>query len=196
VHWNGLAAAKSPRCRAILSMACLLACALAGITPRHARADDAEAVKPAPRTAIAIGGASVVLVAANGNLYAFVDRIADNAPVPDAELAINAAGGGTIKPTRAMDGLFVAPFDRAGHMHDAFMVTLRSAVASGDAPAEIAYDDLPDAGPAEDAARFGPRLAIALASASIGAIASALVMLRLRVRRRIGARPVVPVPAA
>jgi hypothetical protein len=177
-------------------MACLLACALVGIAPRHARADDADAVKPAPRTAITIGGASVVLVAANGNLYAFVDRIDDNAPVDDAELAVESADGETIKPTRAMDGLFVAPFDRTGHMHDAFMVTLRSAAASGDAPAEIAYDDLPDASPTQDPARFGPKLAIALVSAGIGAIASALVMLRLRGRRRVDVRPVVPVPAA
>jgi len=168
---------------------CLLACCLAGLVPQTARADDDNAPKPAPRTAIAIGGASVVLVAAADHLYAFIDCTEDNTPVADAELGVASADGATLSMSKAAAGLFVAPFDRAGHMRDAFMVTLHSAVGSGDAQAEIAYDDLPDAAGGDAGTGFGTKLAIAVLGAGIGAIASASAMLWLRDRRKRGARP-------
>src|SRR4051812_36875936 len=101
------------------------------LSPTGARADE-EAQKPAPRTVLQIGGASVVLIAIGDQLYAFVDRIDDNAPLPGAELDIDSADGTSLDVKRASEGLFIAPFNRAGHMHDAFMVSLRSPEISGD----------------------------------------------------------------
>ena len=154
------------------------------------RAEDISA-KPAPRTAIQIGDASVVLVAANDHLYAFVDCIDDNAPVADAELGVVSADGTTLEMHRATAGLFAAQFNRTGHMHDAFMVSLRSAVGTGEAPAQLAYDDLPDASGKSTATSFTTKLAIALASGGVGAIGALLLMLWVRgERRRAAARSV------
>jgi hypothetical protein len=167
-----------------------VAVGLVGLSPMTARADDNEAPKPAPRTAIEIGGASVVLVAANGHLYAFVDRIEDNAPVAASELSVADADGTAIDMRPADTGLFAAPFDRTGHMRDAFMVSLRSSVASGEAQAEIAYDDVPDA-PSVPATPYATKLTIALVSGGIGAVGAVLFMLRVQGgRKRAAARSV------
>jgi hypothetical protein len=164
--------------------------------PGVARADD-EAPKPAPRTAIQIGGASIVLIAANNHLYAFVDRTEDNVPVMGAELDVDSADGTSLEISKASEGLFVAPFNRAGHMHDAFMVSLRSPEATGEAPAEIAYDDLPDNAASGAGSGLAAKVAIALVAGGIGAIASALFMLWLRGRRkRPTTRPVGTAQAA
>jgi hypothetical protein len=154
--------------------------------PQAARADDSgggDSAKPAPRATVEIGGASIVLIAASDHLYAFVDRVDDNAPVADAKLALASDNGAAIEIGRIGDGLFAAPFDRTGRTHDTFKVSLRSTVATGDARAEIAYDDAPDAESAAGAWYIDP-LVIALISGSVGAIASALVVLRLRGGRR------------
>jgi hypothetical protein len=185
-----------------LIIVCILTCGLGCVVaPGSARADDGEPPKPAPRTAIAIGGASIVLVAANGHLYGFVDRTDDNAPVADAELVVTSADGATMEFSKATDGLFAAPFNRAGHMHDAFMVTLHSALASGDAPAEIAYDDLPETSIGEARTEFRTRMEIALGSLGIGALAPGLLVFwrrggRLAERGVRPARPVASVPTA
>lgn len=172
----------------------LLAGSLFLAVPSVARADDDE-VKPAPRTAVTIGGASVVLVAANDKLYAFVDRLDDNAPVADAELDIDTADGGSIAMhrapmtmNRATAGMFVGDLKRAGHMQDAFMVTLRSSAGEGQEPAEIIYNDVPDrAAPAAPPA-VRSQVAIALVSGGIGAIIGALFILwRRNARRRVAA---------
>jgi len=159
--------------------AVLIAAGAIAVSTQAVRADGEDAAKPAPRTTVQIGDASIVLIAANDHLYAFVDRVDDNAPVADAVLSVASASGAAIEISRVGDGLFAAPFNRAGHLHDAFMVSLRSAVASGDAPAEIAYDDAPDAAAAPSAS-YSDTLVIALVSGSIGAIGAALVMLRLQ----------------
>jgi hypothetical protein len=125
-----------------------LACGLICIAPLSASADD-DAPRPTPRTAITIGGASVVLVATKDKIYAFVDRIEDNAPIEDAQLELDTAEGTSINMHRApitmnkaTAGLFVGPFNRAGHRQDAFMVTLRSSPGDGQEPAEITYTDI------------------------------------------------------
>jgi hypothetical protein len=180
-----------------VTVACWLTLSLpALLLPGVARADD-EAPKPAPRTTLQIGGASIVLIAANDHLYAFVDRVEDNAPVRDAELSIDSADGTALAVTRASEGLFAAPFNRAGHMHDAFMVSLRSPDATGDAPAEIAYDDLPEATASDVRPTIASKLSIALVSGGIGAIGAALFMLWLRGgRKQATARPVGTAQAA
>jgi len=168
-----------------------------------ARADD-DAPRPTPRTAVTIGGASVVLVAAKDRLYAFVDRLEDNAPVEDAELEVDTADGTSIEMhrapitmTRATAGLFVGPLNRVGRQQDAFMVTLNSSVGSGQEPAEIIYTDvLPIAG-AQALANTRANMAIAVVSGSIGAIATVLFMLWLRSgRKRVAARSVGTAQAA
>jgi len=154
------------------------------LTTAPAWADDEDAVKPAPRVAIEIDGASVVLIAANNQLYAFVDRIEDNAPVADAELTVDLADGTSLPLSKAAGGMFVAPFNRTGHMHDAFMVSLHSKQSSGDVPAEIGYDDLPEAPAAPVTGSFRTKLSISLVSAAIGAFGAALAMRWFGRRRR------------
>ncbi len=150
-----------------------------------ARAGD-DAVQPSPRTAVEIGAASVVLVAANDKIYAFVDRLEDNAPVADSALSVDLADGTRLKLTRVSDGLFVAPFSRNGRMQDAFLVSLVSQDGTGDATAEIAYGDVQ--APEVPAFRLDLRTngAIALVSGAIGAALSASVMLLTLGRRRRG----------
>ena len=167
-------------------LACCITVCLSGV----ARADD-DAPKPAPRTAIHIGGASIVLIAANDHLYAFVDRTEDNTPLDNAELDIDSADGPSLDVSKASECLYVAPFNRAGHMHDAFMVSLRSPEVTGDAPAEIASDDLPDSAGGDAGSGLASKIYIALVAAGIGAIASALLMRWLTGRRkRTASQPV------
>lgn len=145
---------------------------------------EADVAKPSPRTAVEIGGASVVLVAANDKIYAFIDRLEDNAPVSDAALSVDLADGSSLKLSRVADGLFVAPFNRVGHVQDAFMVSLVSADGTGDGAAEIGYEDV--IVPENPAARFDLRgnAALALVSGAIGAALATSVMLLTRTRRR------------
>jgi hypothetical protein len=175
-----------------------------------ARADDDEPPRPTPRTAITIGGASVVLVAPmdkpvtskdklmaamglpppTGKLYVFVDRLDNNAPVADAKIEIDTADGDTIPMQRApmtlnkaTDGLFVGPLNRAGRQQDAFMVTLESSVGSGQQEAEITYTDvIPPPGMAMMNQRRD--MAIAAVSASLGIITTVVFMLWLRASNR------------
>ncbi len=151
---------------------------------------DEFAARPSPRTAVEIGGASVVLVTANDKIYAFIDRLEDNAPVADAALSVDLADGSSLKLTRVSDGLFVAPFNRAGHMQDAFMVSLISPDGTGDGAAEIGYDDVP--APEVSAARFDLRAnaTVALVSGATGAALATAVMLLARTRRRRAAASV------
>ena len=121
-----------------------LACGLICIAPLSASADD-DAPRPTPRTAITIGGASVVLVATKDKIYAFVDRIEDNAPIEDAQLELDTAEGSSINDAPGAnnheqgDGGTIRRAVRSSgtHMQDAFMVTLRSSAGDGEEPAEI-----------------------------------------------------------
>lgn len=162
-----------------------------GLLLLPARADDDEPPKPAPRTAIVIGGASVVLVSANNKLYAFVDRVEDNAPVTDAELSIDTSEGASITMNKvpitmnkATAGMFIGELNRKGHSQDAFMVSLQSAAGSGDAPAEITYTDVPDAVTMPAPPGIVAKLAMVLVSGSIGALGAVLFMLWRRGGRR------------
>jgi hypothetical protein len=178
------------------ALAVFLACCILACLPGVARADD-DAPKPAPRTAIHIGGASVVLITANDHLYAFVDRTEDNAPLNNAELDVDSADGASLDMSKASEGLFVAPFNRAGHMHDAFMVSLRSPEVTGEAPAEIAYDDLPDNAGGAAGSGLVSKIYVALVAGGIGSVASALFMFWLTGRRkRTASRPVGTAQAA
>jgi len=180
---------------ACLSIGILAFCLLA-VAPTPARAENDGPLQPTPRTAITIGGASVVLVATENKLYAFVDRLDDNAPVEDADLTIDTADGSAIELRRApvtmnkaTAGLFVGDFSRAGRTQDAFMVTLHSSVADGHAPAEITYTDATSATSPLPQQTLGSRLAIVVVSAGIGAVGAVMVMFWLRSgRRRVAAR--------
>jgi hypothetical protein len=101
-----------------------------------------------PRVTVEIDGMSVVLVAAGQRIDAYVDQIADNAPVPDAELELELRGSGTrLQLQQAAPGLFVAPFVPTGR--DVFLVTLRRLGATGQAVAELPPEVAPAAAAAE-----------------------------------------------
>jgi hypothetical protein len=162
-----------------------------GLLLAPARADDDGPPKPAPRTAIVIGGATVVLVSADNKLYAFVDRVEDNAPVTDAELSIDTSEGASITMNKvpitmnkATAGMFIGELNRKGHAQDAFMVSLQSAAGTGDAPAEIAYNDVPDAVTAPAPPGIGEKIAMVLVSGSIGTLGAVLFVLWRGGRRR------------
>ena len=180
---------------AIAFNAIAVAVVLAALWSAPACADEVT-VGPSPRTTIEIGGASVVLVAANDQIYAFVDRLEDNAPIINSILSIDLADGPILKLARVSNGLFMAPFNHAGHMHDAFMVSLVSSDGTGDVAAEIAYGDvLPSEMPA---LRFdlGTIGAIALASGAIGAVMAGSAMRLASVRWRRAAETPVGSPMA
>jgi hypothetical protein len=199
VRWFGQATSALPvrRSAAYALATVVLTCCLVCLAPSNARADGDEPQRPTPRTAITIGGASVVLVAAKDRLYAFVDRLDDNAPVEDAELEIDTADGDTIDMQKAQitlnkatAGLFVGPINRVGRQQDAFMVTLKSSVGSGQQPAEIIYTDVIPPPAVMAMVNQRTNIAIAAVSAGLGAITTVLFMLWLRgSRRRVAARP-------
>jgi hypothetical protein len=104
--------------------------------------------------------------------------------VTDAALSVDLADGSSLKLSRVSDGLFVAPFSRAGHMQDAFMVSLVSPDGTGDGAAEIGYDDVPT--PEVPVARFDLRsnATVAVVAGAVGAALASSVMLLTRTRRR------------
>ena len=172
------------------------ACMFGALSASPAWADEAQP-KPSPRTAVEIGGASVVLVTANDRLYAFVDRLDDNAPVADGKLGVALPDGSNLLLTQVSDGYYVAPYDRTGHMRDAFLVSLASADGTGEAATEIAYDDMVLAeAPAPARATGSPaNLAVSIVSGLIGAVLAFAGMALIRgLRRRTP--PVGPVQVA
>ena len=173
----------------------LLGCCLVAITPAISWADEDAAPPPSPRTTVTIGDASVVLFTANDRLYAFVDRLEDNAPVEDAELQVKAAPGlpsagqgVTVPLNKATTGMFVGPFNRAGHVQDGFLVTLRSSAGTGEARTQITYGATPGAAPGT--LTIGSLVALVGVSGSIGIMGGLLFVLWLRGRRRAGASSV------
>jgi hypothetical protein len=168
-----------------------LAGLLAVVPPGPVRADDggdADGAKAAPRSVVKIGGLSVVLIAANDHLYAFIDRLSDNAPADDARLTVSpaaATAAAKLDMKQATAGLFVAPFNRSGHLRDAFTVAVASESGTGQETAELVYDDVPK--PVERATS-GLEAFIALVAGALGAaIALAIVWFR-QSRRRPGDR--------
>ena len=161
-----------------------------------ARADDE--VAKTPRSAVTIGGASVVLVAQTDKMIAFVDQLDNNEPSTDAMLSVALADGSKLKLERVADGMFVAPFSRVGHMQDAFMVSLKSDAGTGDAAAEITYDDVkaPEAAPVAKTNLLSGDVAISLVSGAVGAALATAVMLVTRRRRTTPSTLVGPVRVA
>jgi hypothetical protein len=166
------------------TLALLLALALPLLAGGTARADSDG---PSPRVTVVIGGVSVVLVAADGKMIAFVDRIADNAPASDAELVVTPIGGKPLPLSRAGDGLLVAPFDPAGRYRDSFSIAVRSADGTGQRAAELVYRAGPATAPLAQAparARIATLLGVALLSSALGAGVALLATLWYRMLRR------------
>ncbi len=175
---------------ALLSVLALLAVFASFAPTARAEDDDKSPAKPAPRASVRIGGVSVVLVSANDRLYAFVDRVEDNAPAADATLSVDLADGSSVTMTRLSDGFFAGPFNRAGHMQDALMVSVKSADGTGDAPTEIGYDDVAGVAAAPSTHDIKGKLAIALVAGAIGAVGALGAMKYVRGwRRRSGPSP-------
>lgn len=129
---------------------------------------------PSPRTAVTIGDASVVVVAANDKLYAFVDGLKDNAPVVDAALWIALADGSTLRLTLVSGGQFVTPYQRTDRARDLLMLSLVSSAGTGQAAAQLTYNDASATAPAIPPAGFAPHLATGIAAMLSGAIGGAL----------------------
>src|SRR5260221_2929079 len=152
---------------------------------RAAEDGDDSGPKAAPRSVVKIGGVSVVLIAANDRLYAFIARLSDNAPASDARLTVSpaAAAAAKLDMRRATSGLFVAHFVHTGHLRDAFTVSVRSAAGTGQETAELVYGDAPRA---TEKASSGLEAFIALVAGPLGAaVALAIVWFR-QSRRRPG----------
>jgi hypothetical protein len=176
-----------PNRRWRLGAAFLILCGLATASPGPVRADDGDGSgpKPAPRAAVTIGGISVVLIAANDRLYAFVDRIADNAPADDASITVASANAAAqLDMQAATAGLFVAPFVRTGHLRDVLTVGVRSADGSGQGTAALVYDDAPS--PVAGRAGSGLEVFIALVAGALGAASALAVVWYRQSRRRPG----------
>ncbi|WP_448191853.1 hypothetical protein [Azospirillum sp. sgz301742] len=156
---------------------------LATQTPA-ARAEDKDdgASSRAPRVTVQIGELNVVLVSSDDQLYAFVDRIEDNAPAEDAAITVTRTGSRSpLEFTKASSGLFVAPYKRTtGLLQDVFTVSVESADGTGEQKATLVYEAAPVAAVRSTNGSFGRLLSIALVSGMIGSVATVLLMRRAR----------------
>ena len=180
--------ARRPRVGLLLAMAALVLAA-------HVAWADEDSGFPAaaPRTSLQIGDLSIVLIAANGKLHAFVDRIEDNAPVDDAVLSVNQADGAVVPLERATSGFFVAPFNHDGRLSDRFTIAVQSTAGSGSVPAELTYGDVASRTEAPPDGNFEGKISIALVSTAIGAAGATMVGLWTRHRRQTAADRILPV---
>jgi hypothetical protein len=154
-----------------------LACVLAGLTPSPARADGDDGPKAAPRSVIEIGQVSVVLIAAKERLFAFIDRLEDNLPEAQAELALTTGDGTALALNEAATGLFTAPFKHDGHGYDTFLVALKSADGTGSATAKIVYEEGAATEGASEKSGFAAKLAIAIVAGGIGMLFGMMLLL-------------------
>lgn len=164
------------------------------LAPLPLRADDGDAPPSrSPRVTVTMGAATVVLVATNDRLYAFVDRIDGNEPIPGASLTVQRAGKRTALPlTEQAPGLFIGPFKRSPQGKDVFTLTLASPAGQGEQTATLVYDD--DTTGKTGGAGGGRGLWIALLSALAGAGGGALAWRWWSRRER--STPAVPPPSA
>ncbi len=155
---------------------------LAGVPVQAAEGDQA-----APRTAVEIGGLSMVLIAANGKLHVFVDRLEDNAPAAQVRLAVTTAEGRAVGLTEASTGLFVGPFDTRERKRDSFLVSVAGPDGTGDAMTEIAYGAA-DKAMADAGDGLRDKVLIAIVAGLIGLVLGTM-LVRRRVVRRATALP-------
>ncbi len=161
---------------------------LAGLVcaPLAASADDEDAPLPAPRVTVQIGAADVVLEATGNQLYAFVDRTADNTPIPGATLRVVGSDNYSIGhehapvPLREVSsGVFTGSLNRIGQTQGVFSIALQSSVASGEATATIIYNDALKIIPPAGLTGSG-KLMVAGASMAVSAAAVLLCMVLWR----------------
>jgi hypothetical protein len=130
------------------SVAAAIACGLIAIVPIvHA--------SPSPRAVVEMGGISVVLVAADSKIHAYVDDIVSNAPIDDATLALELRNNdASLNLQQVSPGLFVAPFIPAGR--DRLLVALsRAGTERSEAVAELVQQDASVALPIDGHAASG-----------------------------------------
>lgn len=165
----------------------LLGLALAGpiaalAPPAHATEAE-DSTETAPRATMDIGGVSVVLIASEGKLFAFLDRIEDNAPVKDARLTVTTAAGQAIAFAPASTGLFVAPFDPGTRARDTFVVSVTAADGAGDTTAEINYHSKTGAEPPAAEGGMRDKILIALVACGIGVVLGSMAARRISQKR-------------
>lgn len=100
-----------------------------------ATTEDAES----PRVAVSVGPVGVVLIAANKQLYAFLDQLSDNAPVPGGRVTVK---GPKIQLTltETAPGLYRAgPFVPAVG-HTPLTVSVESALGAGQTAVELVVE--------------------------------------------------------
>ncbi len=145
------------------------------LAPLPLRAEDGGDAPPSrsPRVTVTVGEATVVLIATNDRLYAFVDRIDGNDPILGASLTVQRAGKRNALPlTEQAPGLFIGPFKRSTQGKDVFTLTLASPAGKGEQTATLVYDD--DATGKTGGSGGGRALCLALLSALAGAGGGAL----------------------
>ena len=177
------------RCLPVRLFAAVLAFGLLlGIAPARA-GDDDDGNPVAPRVVVEIGGVTVVLIAADGKLHAFVDRVDNNAPADDATLTITTAEGTPVTLNQVSQGLFVGPFALNGRLRDTFVVSVNAAAGTGDAIAEIIYQPPSESAVAGDGGGFRDKVLIALAAGGIGILLGSMIV-RRRGQKRPALRPI------
>ncbi len=115
-----------------LALATLFLVGLSAASGRAATTEETES----PRTTVSVGGVSVVLIAANKQLYAFLDQLSDNAPVPGGRVRVK---GPKLELTlvETAPGLYRAgPFLPAVG-HTPLTVSVESALGSGQTAVEL-----------------------------------------------------------
>lgn len=92
--------------------------------------------RESPRVAVSVGPVSVVLIAANRQLYAFLDRLGDNAPVPGGRVTVKGPKI-DLTLTETAPGLYRGgPFVPAVG-HTPLTVAVESALGAGQMAAEL-----------------------------------------------------------
>jgi len=115
-----------------LALAALFLSPVAASGARAATAEEPES----PRVAVSVGPVGIVLIAANKQLYAFLDQLSDNAPVPGGQVTVK---GPKIQLTltETAPGLYRAgPFVPAVG-HTPLTVSVETALGAGQTAAEL-----------------------------------------------------------
>ncbi|SMH60520.1 hypothetical protein [Azospirillum agricola] len=160
------------RCAPHALAALALVASLVAADARAAATEEREA----PRVAVSVGPVGVVLIAANRQLYAFLDRLGDNAPVAGGQVTVKGPKI-DLTLTETAPGLYRAGPFLPAIGHTPLTVSVQSALGAGQTAAELVVT--PPPAPAHSEGRSRP-LWLALGAAALAGVAG----LAWRGRRR------------
>ncbi|WP_119829765.1 hypothetical protein [Azospirillum cavernae] len=92
--------------------------------------------RESPRVAAAVGPVGIVVIAANNNIYAFLDRLSDNAPVPGGSVRIKTSKAELILKETAPGVYRAGPFEPVVG-HTALTVSVNTTLANGQMVADL-----------------------------------------------------------